>query len=386
MAVKRTQTSMTVVEAARIRVKNVFSNGVPVYMSLSGGKDSICMADVVYQLIRKGEIDPKQLTLIFIDEEAIYDCCIETMMQWRKKFLMIGAKEWRWYCLPLKQVSCFNQLQNSESWVTWEPGKEDVWVRKPPPFAIMSSPYIKTVGQENYQTFLPRVTKDGIMLSGVRAAESVQRLQYMSQLNLGRKGITGSNTIYPIYDWRDKDVWLYIRDHNLDIPEAYLWIYQAGENRHSLRISNFFAADSLRGLKHVAETDPDLWQRIEKREPNAYLVMLYWDSEWYKRRSKTRRQNEAGDNKDYKELTRKMLFEEFDKHFTNPTTRRVATQYRRCYYKVDGMARPRDYRKMHDALIAGDPKLRSLRAVYQDIYGAYADYAKKFRTQGGEKK
>lgn len=377
---------MTVVEAARIRIKNVFSNGVPVYMSLSGGKDSICMADLVYQMIRRGEVDPKQLTLLFIDEEAIYDCCIEAMMEWRKKFLMAGCPEFRWYCLPLKQVSCFNQLTNSESWITWEPGKEDVWVRKPPPFAIMSSPYLTGIGQENYQTFLPRITKDGIMLTGVRAAESVQRLQYMAMLNLGRKGITGSNTIYPIYDWKDKDVWLYIRDHHLDIPEAYLWIYQAGENRHSLRISNFFAADSLRGLKHVAETDPDLWARIEKREPNAYLVMLYWDTEWYKRRSKTRRQNEAGDNKDYKELTRKMLFEEFDRHFTNPTTRRVASQYKRLYVKTDGFARPRDYRKMHDALIAGDPKMRSLRAIFQDIYGAYAEYAKKFRTQGGEKK
>lgn len=377
---------MTVVEAARIRIKNVFSNGVPVYMSLSGGKDSICMADLVYQMIRRGEVDPKQLTLLFIDEEAIYDCCIEAMMEWRKKFLMAGCPEFRWYCLPLKQVSCFNQLTNSESWITWEPGKEDVWVRKPPPFAIMSSPYLTGIGQENYQTFLPRITKDGIMLTGVRAAESVQRLQYMAMLNLGRKGITGSNTIYPIYDWKDKDVWLYIRDHHLDIPEAYLWIYQAGENRHSLRISNFFAADSLRGLKHVAETDPDLWARIEKREPNAYLVMLYWDTEWYKRRSKTRRRNEAGENKDYKELTRKMLFEEFDRHFTNPTTRRVASQYKRLYVKTDGMARPRDYRKMHDALIAGDPKMRSLRAIFQDIYGAYAEYAKKFRVQGGEKK
>lgn len=377
---------MTVVEAAVMRIKNVFSNGVPVYMSLSGGKDSICMADLVYQLIRKGEIDPKQLTLLFIDEEAIYDCCIEAMMQWRKKFLMAGCKEFRWYCLPLKQVSCFNQLTNSESWITWEPGKEDVWVRKPPPFAIMQSPYLTGIGKENYQTFLPRITKDGIMLTGVRAAESVQRLQYMAMLNLGRKGITGNNIIYPIYDWKDKDVWLYIRDHHLDIPEAYLWIYQAGENRHSLRISNFFAADSLRGLKHVAETDPDLWARIEKREPNAYLVMLYWDTEWYKRRSKTRRRNEAGENKDYKELTRKMLFEEFDRHFTNPTTRRVASQYKRLFFKTDGMARPRDYRKMHDALVAGDPKLRSLRAIYQDIYGAYAEYAKKFRVQGGEEK
>ena len=377
---------MTVVEAAVMRIKNVFSNGVPVYMSLSGGKDSICMADLVYQLIRKGEIDPRQLTLVFIDEEAIYDCCIEAMMQWRKKFLMAGCPEFRWYCLPLKQVSCFNQLENSESWITWEPGKEDVWVRKPPPFAIMQSPYLTGIGKENYQTFLPRITKDGIMLTGVRAAESVQRLQYMAQLNLGRKGITGNNIIFPIYDWKDKDIWLYIRDHHLDIPEAYLWIYQAGENRHSLRISNFFAADSLRGIKHVAETDPDLWARIEKREPNAYLVMLYWDTEWYKRRSVTRRKNEAEDKKDYKELTRQMLFENFDKHFTNPTTRRVAAQYKRLYVKTDGMARPRDYRKMHDALIAGDPKMRSLRAIFQDIFGAYAEYAKQFRVQGGETK
>lgn len=384
MAVKRAVGSMNVVEAAKMRVKNVFANGVPVYMSLSGGKDSICMANIVYELIKQKEIDPAQLTVIFIDEEAIYDCCIECMMDWRKKFLMAGITEFRWYCLPLKQVSCFDQLENSESWITWEPGKENVWVRQPPTFAICSSPYLTGIGKENYQTFLPRVTKDGIMMTGVRAAESVQRLQYMSRLNLGRKGITSNNTIYPIYDWRDKDVWLYIRDKHLDIPEAYLWIYQAGENRHSLRISNFFACDSLRGLKHVAETDPDLWERIEKREPNAYLVLLYWDSEWYKRNSRTRQKNEEGDEKDYKELVRKMLFEEYDKHFTNATTRGVANQYRRCFTKVDGIARPRDYKKMHDALVAGDPKLRTLRAIYQNVYGAYAEYAKRFRIKEGE--
>ena len=239
-------------------------------------------------------------------------------------------------------------------------------------------------GSMNYQSFLPRITKDGIMLTGVRAAESVQRLQYMSSLNLGLQGITGTNTIYPIYDWSDNDVWMYIRDNHLDIPEAYLWIYQAGENRHSLRISNFFACDSLRGLKHVAETDPDLWRRIELREPNAYLTLLYWDTEWYKRSSRTRRKNEAADNRNYKELVRKMLFEDFGRHFTNDTTRHVARQYRRCYTKVDGIARPRDYKQMHDALVAGDPKLRTLRAIYQNVYGAYAEYAKKFRVEGGE--
>lgn len=381
MAVKRAKAKMSCYEAALLRLRNVFSNGLPVYFSTSGGKDSICIADMLYRMIKAGEIDPKQLIVLFIDEEAIYDCCIDLVKKWRQRFILAGA-QFRWYCLPLKQVSCFNQLTNDESWITWEPGKERVWVRKPPSFAIRSSPYLKGVGKENYQAFLPKVTKDGIMITGVRAAESVQRMQYMSRLNLGTKGITGTNTIYPIYDWKDTDVWKYIHEHHVEIPEAYLWIYQAGESRRSLRISNFFACDSLRGLKHVAETDPDLWQRIERREPNAYLVLLYWDSEWYKRRSKTRRRNEAEEKKDYKALCRKLLFEEPERHFTNPTTRRVAKQYRRLYVKVDGMARPRDYRKMHDALIAGDPKLRSMRAIYQDVYGSYAEYAKRFRKGG----
>ena len=231
----------------------------------------------------------------------------------------------------------------------------------------------------NYQTFIAKITKDGIVMTGVRAAESVQRLQYMAAINTGRKGITNKNVIYPIYDWKDTDVWLYIKDNNVDIPEAYMWIYQAGESRHSLRISHFFACDSLRGLKHVAETDPDLWTRIERREPNAYLVLLYWDSEWYKRSSRTRRKNEEGQTKDYKALCRKLLFEEPEKHFTNETTRSVMKRYRAWYIKCDGIARLRDYKKAYEALIAGDPKLRSLRAIYQDVYGSYAEYAKKFR-------
>lgn len=374
---------MSVVDAAALRIRNVFSNGLPVYMSFSGGKDSICMADIVLRLIQRGEIDGKQLTVIFIDEEAIYDCVIELTKLWRKKFLMVGS-QFRWYCLPLKQVSCFNQLTNDESWITWEPGKEALWVRKPPAFAIMRSPYLPDIGAMNYQTFLPRVTKDGIMLTGVRAAESVQRLQYMSTLNLGRQGITGTNTIYPIYDWKDNDIWMYIRDHHIDIPEAYLWLYQSGVSRPMLRISNFFGIDSLQGLRHVAETDPDLWERIERREPNAYMTLLYWDSEIYKRSTRKRTKNEGKPEKDYKELCRKMLFEEADKLFTNKTTRHVVQQYRRCYTKIDGIARPRDYRQMHDALVAGDPKLRTLRAIYQNVYGAYAEYAKKFRQEGGE--
>ena len=87
MALRRVCSNMDVVAAARQRIKNVFANGVPVYMAFSAGKDSIVLADLTYQLIRAGEINPALLTVFFIDEEAIFDCVEATAKEWRQKFL-----------------------------------------------------------------------------------------------------------------------------------------------------------------------------------------------------------------------------------------------------------------------------------------------------------
>jgi len=381
MAVKRVRAKMDVVEAAYLRIKNVFSNGVPVYFSFSGGKDSLVIADIVMKLIKSGEIDPKLLTLIFVDEEAMYESAIEIVHQWRKKFLMVGAA-FRWYCIEVKHFSCYNSLTSDESYTCWDRTKRDAWVREPPPFAIRNHPSLRP-GIDNYQSFLPKVTLDGMQIIGVRASESVQRLQYMAQLNMGAgQSITGKNFIYPIYDWRTADVWLYLKENSVDIPIIYMWMYQVGIGKNALRISQLFSIDCVGSLIYIAEYEPGLWERILKREPNAYLAMLYWDSELYRRSSGTRRKNEAP--RDYKALLKKMLIDEPDKHFTTRNEKMVARRYKDLVLKWDGMARQRDYRKMYDALVAGDPKLRTLRAVNMDIAGAYAEYAKKFRKGGGE--
>ena len=73
MAVKRRTGSIDIVEAARTRVINVFDNGLPVYLSFSAGKDSLCIAHLIYQLIQEGRIDAQQLTVLFVDEEAVKD-------------------------------------------------------------------------------------------------------------------------------------------------------------------------------------------------------------------------------------------------------------------------------------------------------------------------
>ena len=45
------------------------------------------------------------------------------------------------------------------------------------------------------------------------------------------------------------------------------------------------------------------------------------------------------------------------------------------------------FRMMHDAILAGDPKLRSLRALYTSVYKDYADFSRETSPQkGGEAK
>lgn len=374
MAVRRLEGSMNVVEAAEQRILNAFSNGVRVYLSFSAGKDSLCMAHIVYKFIMAGRIDPHQLVVLFIDEEALYDSMETMALEWRRRFLSCGA-EFRWYCLPLKQVSGFQHLANEESWITWEPGQEDVWVRNPPPWAICRSPYLKYPGEMNYQTFCSLITKDGIQLIGVRASESVQRLQYVATMNIQQHTLTSRNGIAPIYDWKDNDVWLYIKENRLHFPEAYMDLYACGVEKHRLRLSQFFATDSCASLRKIAETNPDLWDRIQKREPNAYLTLLYWDSEMFKRSTRRRRKLENNEPaKDYKALLADMLFAHPQKYFTNEARLRVARHYRNFYIRNADVMKDSHRKTMYEALIAGDPKLRTLRALFVNVYTAYADY------------
>lgn len=74
---------MNVLDAAITRVRNVFKNDCKIYLSFSSGKDSLCMASIVYDLIRAGEIDGTKLTVTFIDEEGLYPSMVEAAHRWR---------------------------------------------------------------------------------------------------------------------------------------------------------------------------------------------------------------------------------------------------------------------------------------------------------------
>ena len=122
---------------------------------------------------------------------------------------------------------------------------------------------------------------------------------------------------------------------------------------------------------------PDLMESIIRREPNAYLAALYWDSEMFGRSTKVRRQNEKGKaEKDYKAALLE-LFSDIDRNFQTEQKRYVANRYRNFFMRVSAFADNKDCKMIYEGVISGDPKFRTYRALYQKVYGRYIAEAKK---------
>lgn len=367
MLVER-ELTVDVVEAARRRIVNIFSNGLRVYMSFSGGKDSLCLAHLVTTLAEQGRIDITRLTVQFIDEEAIFPCVERIVLAWRERFLHMGAG-FDWYCLEVRHYSCLNQLENDESYICWDRYKRHVWIREPPPFALRSHPFFRP-RLDTYQEFLKRLN-DRQNMTGVRVFESVQRRLSFAGHVRAPVTLAHNNIVQPIYDWHDTDVWLYLHERNIEVPDAYLFMWQIGTARQRLRISQFFSVDTIPNLAQLAEYYPDLMERICRREPNAYLVSLYYDSEMFRRRTRKRRELEGDTEKDYRGALFKLL-SNIPANFRTRHQRTIAGYYLNRIIRLSHALGDDDYRKLYEALVAGDPKKRTLRALETTIRSRHA--------------
>lgn len=351
--IKKRYTGVDVLTMARKRIKNIFSNGIPVALSVSGGKDSICMNDLVFRMCQSGEIDKSLLTVDFVDEEAIYPCVEEIVKGMRRQWLSIGVP-FRWWAMEFRHFNCFNQLTEGESFICWDRFKRDVWVRERPQYSITSHSMFKA-RKDTYQQFLPRINKDKIIIIGARATESVQRLRYMANLGEIR------DKAYPIYDWTDSDVWLYIQQNGLEFPKAYEYLYRTGTHLNQMRISQFFSVDTAKNLVNMCEFYPNLFDRICKREPNAYMAMLYFDTELYRRKKKRKSKDET----DYKAECLKLLNQ--PERFITKSQKRSFESCRNFIMFHAKILDEKVYKAIYQILVGGDPKNRAFRSLYNIV-------------------
>lgn len=358
--VKKRVLDIDVLTAARQRVKRVFALKRKIILSFSGGKDSIVLAHIVLSMIQQGEIDKSLLTVIFIDEEAMYEDVIETVKEWRMMFMQEGVK-FLWYCLPVKHYNCLNTMSDEETFICWDPRKRDVWVRDMPKFAIKDDDFLIPY-KDNYQSWQDRYNKAHkyIVMMGVRVSESVQRMKNFAN----RKSEAATGKSYPIYDMTDKDIWLYIMRYNINIPEVYENLYRVGTPTNRLRVSQFFSIDTAKALVSLGELYPDLMERVTRREPNAYLCAMYWDTEMFGRTTRKRKELENDDEKkDYRSLAMQEIRKE------NPKHPDVIKSVKPLIVKASHLMDEKDWKDIYQILQTGDPKKRTFRAISMHVYG-----------------
>lgn len=332
------------------RIEKLFATGSKFYLSFSGGKESLVLAHVLCELIASKRISATQLEVVFIDEEAIYPCVERTVLAWREKFQLFGVK-FRWLCMQFAHFNCFNELTNDMSFICWEEAKRPVWVRPMPSFAITDHPAFKP--GYTYQKFLSKVL-DGYHLIGLRASESVQRFYVMTETG-GRV----DNRIYPIYDWSLNDVWLFIDRKKIALPEAYFYMWKLGVPIHRLRISQFFSIDTASSLVRMMEFYPELYQKILRREPNAYLAMYYWDSEMFRRSTPKRRKLEGEAVRDYE----REFWERVRSSEDQKTCRKLQNLVMMNSTIMDNLL----FKKLCEIIESGDPKSRTYRALFAEL-------------------
>lgn len=361
--IKKVELDVDVLTATKQRIINIFNSGNKIRMSFSGGKDSIVLADIVYNLCVSGQVDKSLLNVVFIDEEAMYDDVINIVLSWRKRFMQIGVK-FDWYCMQYKHFNCLNSLMQEESFICWDETQKDNWVRKPPVFAIRKHSLLAE-RQDNYQAFLTKLDKQNgyLSITGIRISESIQRQQNIASMKTNVSG----NSCFPIYDWTDKDIWLYIYKFNIKIPDAYENMYRIGISKNKLRISQFFSIDTAKSLVSMSEMYPDLMERVQKREPNAYLCSMYWDTEMFGKNTKKRKQLEQNEEeKDYKQLVLDII--------KNPTADlsknqlHLIKEFKRDMLFINyNLCDKKVFKSIYECITTGDPKDRKKRAIMLSV-------------------
>lgn len=273
---------INVLDAARERISYVFDMFERIYISFSGGKDSTVMLHLVMEEAKKRN---KKIGMLLVDLEGMYKLTIDHIKEMYD--LYADYVEPYWVCLPIALRNAVSVYE--PKWVCWEPGKEDVWIRKPPDIAITDQNYFPFFreGME-FEEFVPEFGKwygQGKLTAcfvGIRADESLNRYRTIKaekQMFLDKTYTTfvcgGVYNIYPIYDWKVSDIWLYNTKFNKPYNVLYDRMHQAGLTPAQMRICQPYGDDQRKGLWLFHVIEPETWAKVVARVNGANQGALY---------------------------------------------------------------------------------------------------------------
>jgi predicted phosphoadenosine phosphosulfate sulfurtransferase len=274
--------NINVLEAAKERVSWTFDNFERIAVSFSGGKDSTVMLHLCCEeAIKRNRV----IGVMIIDLEAQYSATIEHMRILVNKYK--DNIDLHWICMP---ISLSNAVSNFEPrWKCWDENKKELWVREKPKEAYPFQYPFFTDGQE-FEEFVILWAdwyandQDLAVMVGIRADESLNRFRtictFKKETFQGKRYTTkiveNVYNIYPIYDWKTRDIWVYHakfkdKEHN----KIYDLMNKAGVPLSQQRLCQPYGADQRKGLWLYHILEPATWYKLLCRVNGANSGALY---------------------------------------------------------------------------------------------------------------
>lgn len=274
----------SVLEATRERISESFDNFERLYVSFSGGKDSSVVTHMVMAEARKRN---RKVGLLIIDLEAQYTATIDHVNDIIDEYS--DCIDLHWFCGELLLRNAVSDYE--PKWVCWDESQRDLWVRDKPE---------RAADLTQYSFYVPKMEFEELMVIfgqwyaggetcgafiGIRSDESLHRYRAIVSkktglMMKGRKWTTMVSknlyNLYPIYDWRTEDIWLFhSRNKDLSYNRIYDLMTRAGVKFSNQRLCQPFGDDQKKGLWLYHILEPDTWYRLINRVSGVNSGALY---------------------------------------------------------------------------------------------------------------
>lgn len=273
-----------VLDASTERVSYIFDHFEKIYISFSGGKDSTVMMHIVMkEAIRRGRI----VGVLIIDLEAQYKYTIEHLEEMVEKYR--ANIDLHWFCGELLLRNAVSDFE--PKWTCWDSNKQDLWVRKKPKYSSDLSQYDFYFPKMEFEEFMVLFGKwysngkNTAAFIGIRADESLHRYRAITatKKNLTYNGLKWTTKIssslynvYPIYDWRTEDIWVFhSRFKELCHNKIYDLMTMAGVKFSNQRLCQPYGDDQKKGLWLYHILEPDTWYKLLNRVSGVNSGALY---------------------------------------------------------------------------------------------------------------
>lgn len=274
----------SVLEASKERIGKVFDNFEKIYISFSGGKDSSVMTHLVLSEAKKRNV---KVGLLIIDLEAQYNDTIKHMEEMVETYK--DNIDLHWFCGELLLRNAVSNYQ--PRWVCWDEDKKDIWVRQKPKYSSDLSQYDfyhPKMEFEELMVIFGEWYSKGLLTAafiGIRADESLHRYRAI----VSRKdGLMFNNwkwttkvssklfNVYPIYDWRTEDIWVFHgKNRELIHNKVYDKMLMAGVKISQQRLCQPYGDDQRRGLWLYHILEPETWYKLIVRVNGVNSGSLY---------------------------------------------------------------------------------------------------------------